>query len=58
MNSVWFKIFYRLLIVVVVGFLLLSVAIVRNTQGTVTDTVKEDSAKMLHALIAYIQARK
>ena len=55
MNSVWFKIFYRLLIVVVVGFLLLSVAIVRNTQGTVTDTVKEDSAKMLHALITYIQ---
>ena len=54
MNSVWFKIFYRLLIVVVVGFLLLSVAIVRNTQGTVTDTVKEDSAKMLHALMVYI----
>ena len=54
MNSVWFKIFYRLLIVIVVGFLLLSVAIVRNTQGTVTDTVKEDSTKMLHALMVYI----
>ena len=54
MNSVWFKIFSKLLIVVVVGFALLSVAIVRNNQSVVTETVKEDSAKMLHALIEYV----
>ena len=56
MNSVWFKIFSKLLIVVVVGFALLSVAIVRNNQSVVTETVKEDSAKMLHALLNYIEA--
>ena len=42
MNSVWFKIFYRLLIVVVVGFIFLSIAIVRSNQNIVTETVKED----------------
>ena len=55
MNSVWFKIFYRLLIVVVVGFIFLSIAIVRSNQNIVTETVKEDSAQMLHALLDYIE---
>ena len=56
MNSVWFKIFYRLLAVVVIGFLLLSVAIVRNNQSVITHEAKESLEAQAHFSLEIISA--
>ena len=56
MNSVWFKIFYRLLAVVVIGFLLLSVAIVRNNQHIITDEAEEGLAAQSALILSIISS--
>ena len=54
MNSVWFKVFYKLVFVIVAGFMLISFAIYRSNTTVITDIVERTNIRTLDAVTVYI----